>query len=371
MELSNSSVTPTSSVKPKIHFYLVDGLRGIAALWVVLFHANLDDHLTILTNNLPQWFVVIVFNWGGLGVPVFFVLSGFVIAHSLRDAKIDFAYFKNFCLRRFTRLTPAYYFSIIVTLAFAFLASNVKGEIFTPGNEAFSFQRLLAHLFYLQELFRFHNFNDVYWTLCLEVQFYLCFCGLLALAQWLNNSRNLQFSLTFVFVPVAILAAIFSIHLFGDHSRPKFFLPLFYQFLLGVFAYWSWQDKLKPIYFYFYSALLLTFGVLNLPEHVITSVIVAVLLLESARANYIQVWLKSRWLQFLGHISYSLYLTHTPVLGAAFFLGYKILKPNAINQFICLSLGITICIIFAAMVWQFVEKPSINFNQKIKLKLSK
>jgi peptidoglycan/LPS O-acetylase OafA/YrhL len=367
MESNTSSATPTSFVKPKSYFYFIDALRGIAALWVFFFHAALDGRLTTLTNILPHWFVVVLFEWGGLGVPIFFVISGFVIAHTVSGVKVDFAYLKYFSLRRFLRLTPPYYFSIIVALAFALLASNVKGEIFSPGNDTFSLPRLLAHLFYLQELFRLTNFNDVYWTLCLEVQFYLCFCVLLGLAQWLKDTYNFQYSRAFIFAPVAILSSIFSIIIFLSNSRPNFFLPFFYQFLLGIFAYWSWQDKLKSIYFYIYCGLVLVFQISNFPNQVITSIVIAILLLETGKANYIQKWLKWDWLQFIGKISYSLYLTHTPIYGAIFFIASKFLKTGVISELLSLIIGLIVCILFAAFMWQLVEKPSINFSKKIKL----
>jgi peptidoglycan/LPS O-acetylase OafA/YrhL len=365
MNLNVSS--PTEVIKPKIHFYFVDALRGIASLWVVLFHAPLEGRLDLLTSILPHWLVAVVFNWGSLGVAIFFVLSGFAIAHSLREARIDLAYFGRFSLRRFVRITPPYYVSIVITLGFALLSAYVKGEAFAPGRTPLSFERLFAHLFYLQDIFQLGHINDIYWTLCIEIQFYLVFCVLLGLAQWLNYALNLRFSRAVVFVPAAILAALFPIGVFPDNGRAAIFLPLWYGFLLGVFAYWSWRDKLKPMYFYFYAALLLTIGLLKSQGFIITCVITAVLLLEVGRANYMQVWLNWRWLQFLGQISYSLYLFHVPILGAIFFIGYKLFPRNAAIEVLCLCLGIFTCIGFATMMWQLIEKPSIGLGQKVKL----
>lgn len=364
----NRNVSSTTEVvNPTIHFHFVDALRGIAALWVVLFHAHQEGRLAVLISILPHWFVAAVFNWGSLGVAIFFVLSGFVIAHSLREAKIDLDYFGRFSVRRFARLTPPYYVSIVITIGFALLSSYVKGVALAPGKIPLSPERLFAHLFYLQDIFRLGHINDVYWTLCIEVQFYLVFCALLGLAQWLNYSLNLRFSRAVVFVPAAVLAALFPIGVFADNGRAFSFLPLWYGFLLGVFAYWSWRDKLKPMYFYFYAALLLTIGLLKSQGFVIACAIAAILLLEVGRANYMQVWLKWRWLQFLGQISYSLYLTHVPILGGTFFVGYKLFQRNALLEAFCLLLGIFACVCFATMMWQLIEKPSINLSQKVKL----
>ncbi len=362
----NVSAT-TEVVKPKIHFHFVDALRGIASLWVVLFHASLEGKLGLLSSLLPNWLVAIVFNWGSLGVAIFFVLSGFVIAHSLREAKIDFAYFRYFSLRRFARLTPPYYFSIIITLGFAILSSNVKGVAFAPGEMPLSPQRLFAHLFYLQDIFRLGNINDIYWTLCLEIQFYLVFCLLLGLADWLNHAWNLRYSRAVVFVPAAILAALYPMGVFEENVRAYIFLPLWYGFLLGVFAHWAWYKRLNYKYFYFYAALLLTIGLLKSQGFVIACVITAILLLEVGRANRMQVWLKWRWLQFLGRISYSLYLTHVPILGAVFFIGYKLFPRSAEIEVLCLVLGIMCCLCFAAITWKIIEKPSIQLSQKFKL----
>jgi peptidoglycan/LPS O-acetylase OafA/YrhL len=365
--MKSTNLIPTSvDKKSKVHFQFIDALRGIAALWVVFFHANSGQRLTQLINFVPNWVVTIVFKWGSLGVSIFFVLSGFVIAHSLREAKIDLAYWKNFNLRRFARLNPPYYVSILVALGIAFISSHAKGEVFAPGNAPLSLQRLLAHLFYLQDIFGLAHVNDVYWTLCLEVQFYVVFCTLLAVVHWLDSTWNFGSSRVAVFVPAALLAALFPLGVFGDHGRPLMFLPLWYGFLLGVFAYWSWRDQLKPIFFYLYSAVLLTGGVIRGSEFTIACVICAIAILEVARANRM-MWLSWSWLQFLGKISYSLYLIHVPILSTVFFLESKLLPHNIGGEIFYLLSGVLVCIVCAAVMWQLVEKPSIKLSQKVKL----
>jgi peptidoglycan/LPS O-acetylase OafA/YrhL len=368
VQAMDAKIPITNSVtNPKVHFYFVDAIRAIAALWVVVRHTELEERLTTLTSVLPKWLGDFIFYWGGLGVAIFFVLSGFVIAHSTRNAKIDLTYFRRFNLRRFIRLTPPYYASIVVVLGFGLLAAFAKGEPFMPMDRPLSAQRLLAHLFYLQDIFHFKHINDVYWTLCLEVQFYILFCAMLMLSQWLRDSWNLHYTRAILFVPAAIVSALFPMGIFPDNGRPVILLPLWYTFLLGIFAYWAWRDKLNRVFFYAYSTLLLIPVTGQFPSwFTITGVITAVLLLEVGRANLMHL-LNWQWLQFLGKISYSLYLTHPPILGAVFFIGYKLFNRSLLSEVICLVLSVTACICFAAIMWQIVEKPSIAWSQKIKL----
>lgn len=130
----------------------VDGLRR------GLFQAHLDERLDSLEQYLPFWIDVPVFQGGSFCVAIFFVLSEFVIAHSLRNVTIDLTYFRRFIIR----LTPPYYRSIAIALGFSLLATVIKQQPFAPMGEVFSIERLIAHLFYVQEFVEFTNFSGVY-----------------------------------------------------------------------------------------------------------------------------------------------------------------------------------------------------------------
>ena len=87
-------------------FVFVDALRGLAALWVLFFHMFEGPHLSHLEAVLPG-LVMRPIHAGYLGVTVFFVLSGFVIAHSVAGQRVDASYAGWFVLRRSVRLDVA------------------------------------------------------------------------------------------------------------------------------------------------------------------------------------------------------------------------------------------------------------------------
>lgn len=88
-------------------FVFVDALRGIAALWVVLFHLFATSHLEHLEAALPVPIAQLL-HAGYLGVTIFFVLSGFVIAHSVARHRVDAAFAGWFVVRRSVRLSVPY-----------------------------------------------------------------------------------------------------------------------------------------------------------------------------------------------------------------------------------------------------------------------
>ena len=127
---------------PTRRFILVDGLRGFAALAIVLPHSW---EFFQATTQRPGWKADLIFNtrvYATVGVQVFFVLSGFVIAYILRNERITPGVFGRFLLRRAIRLDPPYWVAMILsTLVLIFLAG--------PGNHLSAvppFRVVLAHL---------------------------------------------------------------------------------------------------------------------------------------------------------------------------------------------------------------------------------
>ena len=153
----------------------VDGLRGIAALMVVIYHLAPAGSVGRITAR------------GHLGVEIFFVLSGFVIASVIGDNTITAGYFGRFVVRRCLRLDIPYWTNIALGMGLGAIVLNF-------GAPASAIEQIGAHLLYLQGILGFKQINDVYWTLCLEIQFYLSLLVAILLAQRLGGSaRSIAF----------------------------------------------------------------------------------------------------------------------------------------------------------------------------------
>lgn len=334
-------------------FTLIDGLRGLAALAVVLYHAHAGGHLVETAAALPA---VRVLSYGHLGVAVFFVLSGFVVAHSLHRARMTGSALGGFVLRRSLRLDPPYW----VAIALCLLAASANGGARAlPGAPA-----LLAHLAYLQDLLGIAPISAVFWTPCLEIQFYLGY-ALVLLAGRNAPGEPLQGRRT-----AMLLAAAGAISLLWplglEPAVPEgLFLPLWHGFLLGVGAYWAWRQPGCRTFFLACAAAVLVGAWHTGSEFSAACAATAVLLYGASRTGHLVTAIDWRWLQGLGAVSYSLYLSHNPVTGAVFRVGFRLTGRTVLTELLWLAVAVLTCVAVAAVLWHLVERPSMALSRRV------
>ncbi len=347
-------------------FVLVDALRGVAASWVVFVHASVGHHIDALEAALPAWVHLVISN-GRIPVAIFFVLSGFVIAYSVSRYEVNARFVGRFAIRRSIRLDPPYWASIVLTLAFGYASQFfVRGKVYELPDA----RSILFHLAYLQDITDSPEINPVYWTLSLEVQFYLVFCLLLALAHKLRRDRSDKRSLYAIFVPAMLVSAAWPLGLVPGGNAwpwPGLFLPLWYGFLLGMAACWAMLGLIPAGLFYAY-ALLLGVGAARHPDAgLIACLATAVLLYVAARLGKLTAWLNFRWLLFLGMISYSLYLIHNPITGAFYRVAYRIAGRGVAGEALWLVPMLAVNVAAAYAFWWLFERTSMAFCHRIRM----
>ena len=344
-------------------FLFVDALRGIAALAVVLFHLKEGNHIPILISVMPEWLIDIL-KHADLGVAAFFVLSGFVISHSVFRDRVSIPLAGRFLVRRSLRLDPPYWTAIVLTLAFAVVSTTSVAHKSLPH---VSFGQIVAHILYAQETLGYPEINTVFWTLCLEIQFYLIYIFILALG---GNDPSLPFQGKRVLTILTCAMAASLLWPTGivtiDPWRGSFF-PLWYGFLLGVAAYWSWRYSFIRPFFAGIALLVLVAGVIRGDGFSVTCAIVASLLLVMGCLNRLSSTLHQPWLQFLGLISYSLYLIHNPITGASFRVGYLLTGDTVWAEILWSAAAICACVLCAWWIYCLVEKPSMKLARMVDL----
>ena len=155
--------SPTAKQReaPDDRLYLLDGLRLLAAISVVAFHFT--------AYQSPQWGVPVtevfpdlgwVTSYGGFGVQLFFVISGFVILMSAWGRSIP-----SFVASRIARIYPAYWAAVVLAV--------LLFRVIWPEGKTVSLQQALMNLTMLQTPFGVDDVDGVYWTLWVELCFYM------------------------------------------------------------------------------------------------------------------------------------------------------------------------------------------------------
>lgn len=339
---------PSVSLAATSHWAQLDGLRAIAIILVLISHYTPN---TVWAVWLPS---------GHEGVRLFFVLSGFLITGILLDAKsrIEDDRITSgkalgvFYARRALRILPLFYGVLIIGAIIGI--SSIR--------ESFLWQVFYLSNFYLIKIGEFQNPISVYWSLAVEEQFYLVWPFLIIFV-----SRR--------FLPLALVVAI----LLGPLSRilfqPSFgamtnLIPVTCLDSLGaggLLAWWLSHSGRSQKGF-------ILLGIIAFPAYIVTRFLEDLdapnhldFLVQTFRASFYTwlIWyavlgpknfwgkfLELRWMQYIGRISYGLYVLHMiPTL-------FTFRIPGIESQPVLRVLVLLVLTFAMAMIsWHFYEAP--------------
>ncbi|MBB3170078.1 acyltransferase family protein [Simiduia aestuariiviva] len=345
----------------------VDGMRGIAALAVVLFHLG-GALREPLAEILPDW-VMIALSYGYLGVPIFFVISGLVISRNIKEG-IDKRYAGMFILRRSLRLDPTYWAAIIIAIS----TTLAKSFLFDQPVNLPSVSGVLLHFVYLQDIFTVEpSISVVYWTLCLEVQFYLFFL----LSKWACEkiSTFLSRPAAFMHGSIILLVACWSLAIdvkVIEFPWPGIFVRYWHYFYLGVLVSCCisrapWARTIFTIW----CVILIASQIAITPlAYILAALLSAIGFYSLWKLGLSNQVLVSKPLQFLGMISYSLYLIH-PDIGWKFISLNKAVLGENLTPWMALLiflLAIMVSLFSALILYRVVERPSLSITNALRTK---
>lgn len=363
------------------HLPWLDGLRGTAALWVLLSHVQILSGL----KSIP------LLSWGDLAVDLFMMLSGFLMAHHyyLRqhiEPWTATATFYTFWVRRFFRIAPLYY----VLLAVALLLGHWLGDYRTAISSVWpatatpivryqdqSILNILAHVtftFGFMPTFAFRTpLPD--WSIGLEMQFYLLFPFLMFA---IHRIGAIKASL------IVILFCVIARFVFKDFYH-QFQMPAFLPIKLYVFLIVIWiavsrnQDSMRnglvialilalmwvvfersQVAIARFFLVLIMFYLMNNGTLPATELLLKFL-------SIVRAALSGKLSRFLGDTSYSTYLLHLiivlPVAGELARSSDYIALPPLARFFLCLMIAMPIVYITSWGLFQLIEKNGIKLGK--------
>ncbi len=342
------------------------GLRAVAAFWVLLFHLS-PQILAIWQNT--AWFAPLVLQ-GYLAVDLFFVLSGFIIAHHYAASwrRGDYVIF---IWRRLARLYPAHLVTLLSVAFMVFMAQELGYSINNPTD--YTFKSFVANIF-LVHAWSFPTvmtWNHVSWSISAEFLAYL----LTPVFFWLtaHKNRSLKTNALLLFLFLAITPLIVFLMPFSSNAAYAIFRVLggfgagvvinqFYRNKIGHTLKWSLLIYLTVLMIVLASVL-----TYSLPSYLSFLVVPLFGLLIYGVSqdinNHFMNLLNHRFFQYWGCVSYSLYMVQfLVIMPLRKFIPINIFsKYMLLHQCGVLFIEIAVILILSMMTYHIAEKPMRQF----------
>lgn len=361
---------------------VLDGLRGLAALYVMIGHSRWllwegysEGYLKHTTeygwiDKMLMYFLSL-FKFGHESVLLFFVLSGFLIHKGyvkkfLNDA-LQSVNLGQFYIKRIRRIYPPFLFALCLTGLLDFIGRNFGFTIYTGntsnaginvtvGNQSLSFLTFIGNIFFLfKEYVPIFGTNGPTWSLKLEWWFYLIYPIFL-----LFSRKNIYFSTAIIFV----LFTLVNYTSFWTETLSKAVFSSIISWWAGVILAEVYSKRIGFGLLNFAVITLIGFFLLPfLPIYndlydfrialLLTAIISSLLFFKTKNISFKLI----ENFKFFGDFSYTLYIIHFPIL---VFISGIVLKYNQ-NQLPMHSyfvfLGIIVCLVIAYLTHFLVELP--------------
>jgi peptidoglycan/LPS O-acetylase OafA/YrhL len=340
----------------------LDGLRGVAALFVVLHHCYLMSYPGYPYNTGPSWLAWLLY--GHLAVVVFIALSGFSLAVAPARKEWKLGGKARFAHRRAWRILPPYWAALVFSLIIAWAV------VPQPGSAPPNGKTVVVYGLLMQDVFGSPVPNGAFWSIAVEAQLYLVF-PLLLLVLRRAGAIVMVTAVTVVVAAVGLLAPHVPAVGLLTRLTPQFAA----LFALGLAAAGIQRasERVRRLPWQWF-ALVAVVPVLVLlavkgsvwwdREHFWVDLAfgpaIALLLAAVAtrRARSI-VWLLDTWpIRRLGSFSYSLYLIHAPIVVA---ISLKVVSPHfapGLTRFgVTLALAVPVSVLAARWFGAVFEIP--------------
>lgn len=348
----NTQEAKAQLTQSKQHFLILDGLRGVAAFAVVVFHF-MEWIITDFTKNFIAH--------GFLAVDFFFCLSGFVIAYAY-DNRIEELGIKKFFKLRFIRLHPLVMLGSVLGLLVFFLDPFAnEAAATTSGMIALVF---LSSLFLIpfpvlaDRGFNLFSFNAPAWSLFWEYIANLLYALILR-----RLSRTILLLLAILAAAGIVFVLLRTGNLLGGWSKDNFWdggVRVAYSFLAGMFIYrsnWIIKNKLgfTGLTIMLMLAFLMPYGKWNWLTESFAVIIYFPLIVSLGAGTILSERVKNICI-FSGSISYPLYMSHYAFIWI-FGHYYLTTKPGTTELTLVVILGTLFLVAFSYLVMKFYDTP--------------
>jgi peptidoglycan/LPS O-acetylase OafA/YrhL len=333
----------------------IDTFRGVVCLSLVALHfyqnGPLQPELGALLGDAGVFALLHL----RLGVESFFLLAGFMVAHTLRPVAGEVVSFAAYLKRRFYRLILPYWTAVLL----AALDLWLVGLVFDSARGTRTSGEIVAQLTLLQELFGVGEAAVGYWSMVSLEQFYLLLLLTYAVCAWVFGRTEAGYGKAERALSHVVLAAAL-----GSGAAmllipvPAFELVHYAIYLTtGMLLYWAVRQGKARVHLALAVALLVVLALVTGKSRPLAACVSVLLFIPLARGYRLPDWAAVRWLSFCGQRAYSIYLVHG-IVGLRVLSLVRVMdreNPWAIAA-LCL-VAAAASLVAAELFYRLVERP--------------
>ena len=330
--------------KEKLLLSNIQMLRAVAAIFVVLHHAL--PHYRVMGGSLE--FVTTSLEWGFLGVDIFFVISGFIMAYTTFNKERTFSSAKTFFKHRLFRIYLGYWAFFMVMAIMLYMTNPQK-----------LFNLDILGSFFLMNSNMFELVLPISWSLSYELYFYFLF-----IFTFFFSVKQLN-----ILMPLVMLVILaISIYSYFEVSFVEsfFYSPFLLEFFAGVLLY-IYRDYILKLWMLPFVTILamvaygygieyeLKNGIFRIATFGVGALLVVMIALIVEQHK---IYSAGKLLQSLGDSSYTLYLSHLIIIELFYIVGLReFFTGSQYSAIFGLMLVTLISVVFSLIYYKFIEKP--------------
>ncbi|WP_299176140.1 acyltransferase [uncultured Chryseobacterium sp.] len=331
--------------------------RFVAAMAIVISHFNKDLFLYQIN------YISDIFLRANVGVSYFFILSGFImiVAYHKKD-KIDYL---EFYRNRFARIYPLYVVGLLLYCITRYSNFSIyKGLLYLLGIQSWIPGEAMI-------------LNFPGWSISVEFLFYLLF-PLLYNRFYSRNNKSIWVITVLIWIITQVFSNLYvnSVWYEGPHTKShelSHYFPLLHinEFLIGNLAglyfvkNFSQKNYDVPVVLIFIAVLLsLIFIPLNFHNGLMAVLFIPLIVLISKNNGRLTLFFSLKPLEYLGEISYAIYIVHIPVL----YILRELIKSYGLRIDTVFFIYIPVLLVCSALFYQFIEKPLRDYLKNMKIR---
>jgi len=348
------------------------GIRGVAAIWVVLFHFK-NDLLTLVPSF--GLFNPLI-DQGHYGVDIFFVLSGFIISnvYNVENHNLSFKKYRDFLANRIARIYPNYIFCFVLLFVLIFgdriVGNHIGGVKHVTNSLDYPISGIVWHLSMVQAWpfipAKWDNWNTPAWSVSAE---WFAYLSMFPLSVWISSKSFIRKHSILLIILILSLFVMFGHKEYIIDFKFNFIFQITAEYLAGCFAYLYFiQNKIKVSkYSSYLDFVIILFICLiwfsqTIPyNHYLILFAIPVIIASLTQENsFFSKLLSTRLFGYLGRISYALYLVHAiaqRMLHVVVPTG-KFTSSPAMAKIVVTMGYLFFPILIAAGIYHLVEEPS-------------